>query len=210
MGNVRVFRCEHPLVQHKMRWLRDKDTPPVVFRALVRELTMLLAYEVFKDLPTETTHVETPLEATVASRVVEKIGLVPVFRAGLGMVGAMLELLPTCRVLHMGFYRDEETFRPVPYYNKLQGDPTVQVCVVLDPMLATGGTAVAACDVLKDWGVKKIKFACLIAAPKGIRALHDKHPGVDIHVGAVDERLNEKAYIVPGLGDAGDRQYGTT
>ena len=208
MGQGAV-QSNHPLLQHKVSLLRSVETEPKKFRELVREITWLLAYEALHDLPLRDEVIQTPL-ATMSCRVAaEKVGLVPILRAGLGMVDAFLEVLPTCQVWHLGLYRDHRTLEPVAYYNKLPGEATVQVCLILDPMLATGGSAVAACDVLKHWGARKIKFVGLIAAPEGVRRLAMAHPDVDIHVAAVDERLNECGYIVPGLGDAGDRQFGT-
>jgi uracil phosphoribosyltransferase len=208
MGQGAV-QSNHPLLQHKLTLLRSVETEPKKFRELVREITWLLAYEALHDLPLREQVIQTPL-ATMTCRVAaEKVGLVPILRAGLGMVDAFLEVLPTCQVWHLGLYRDHRTLEPVAYYNKLPGEATVQVCLILDPMLATGGSAVAACDVLKHWGARKIKFVGLIASPEGVLRLATAHPDVDIHVAAVDERLNEHGYIVPGLGDAGDRQFGT-
>jgi uracil phosphoribosyltransferase len=152
---------------------------------------------------------ETPLEKMTGQELKEKIGLVPILRAGLGMVEGVWGLMPSAEVWHIGLYRDEDTLRPVEYYNKLPTEPTVSVCLILDPMLATGGSATATAEVLKKWGVKKIKFVGLIAAPEGIKAMQDQHPDIPIYVGAIDDHLNERAYIVPGLGDAGDRQFGT-
>jgi uracil phosphoribosyltransferase len=168
-----------------------------------------MAYEATADLLTEPTQVQTPLQMTSGLILKEKVGLVPILRAGLGMVEGFWELLPSAEVWHIGIYRDEHTLKPVEYYNKLPTEPTVSVCLILDPMLATGGSATATVDVLKRWGVKKIKFVGLIGAPEGIEALNRMHPEVPIHLAAVDERLNEHGYILPGLGDAGDRQFGT-
>ncbi len=204
-----VFASTHPLVAHKITKLRSKDTEPKKFRELVRELAGLLAYEATSDLPLIQQSVETPLTTTSGWRLGEKIGLVPVLRAGLGMVEGVWGLMPTAEVWHIGLYRDEKTLKPVEYYNKLPVEPTVSVCLILDPMLATGGSAVATVDVLKRWGVTKIKFVGLIAAPEGIQNLHNHHPEVPIHLAVIDERLNERGYIWPGLGDAGDRQFGT-
>jgi len=204
-----VVQSNHPLIQHKLTLLRRADTEPKKFRELVRELTWFLAYEALHDLPLADCRVETPMGIMMGKRAAERVGLVPILRAGLGMVDAFLEVLPTCQVWHLGLYRDHKTLEPVSYYNKLPSEATVQVCLILDPMLATGGSAVAACDVLKQWGARKIKFVGLIAAPEGVHRLHQAHPDVDIHVAAVDERLNDIGYIVPGLGDAGDRQFGT-
>ncbi len=199
----------HPLVQHKLSRMRNVETNPKKFRELVREISGLLAYEATADLVTVPVQIQTPLATTMAHELKEKIGLVPILRSGLGMVEGFWELVPTAEVWHIGLYRDERTLKPVQYYNKLPIEPTVQVCLILDPMLATGGSAVATVDILKKWGVTKIKFVGLIGAPEGIKNLADHHPDVPIHLAAVDERLNEVGYIVPGLGDAGDRQFGT-
>jgi len=203
-----VYVSEHPLIQHKLTALRDVNTPHRAFRELVRELAMLMTYEVTKDLNLEQKTVMTPLGSVDGKRVKE-IGLVPILRAGLGMTEGVLYLLPNVQVWHIGLYRDEETLQPVQYYNKLPNDPTVEVCVVLDPMLATGGSAIATVDILKNWGVGRIKFMGLIAAPEGIDALSKRHPDVPIYVAAIDSHLNERGFIVPGLGDAGDRMFGT-
>jgi uracil phosphoribosyltransferase len=189
--------------------LRDEATPPKIFRELVAEIATLLLYEATADLPTEPREVKTPLANASGVRLAEKVGLVPVLRAGIGMVQAALELMPDAQVWHIGLFRDEHTLRPIEYYNKLPSSATVQVCLVLDPMLATGGSASATVDILKRWGAKRIKYVGIIAAPEGVRALESAHPDVPIHVAALDERLNDKGYIVPGLGDAGDRQFGT-
>lgn len=204
-----VYISQHPLVQHKLSILRDANTEPKKFRQLIKEITALIAYEATRDLETQTIDIQTPLAVAHCQELKEKIGLVPILRAGLGMVEGIWELMPSAEVWHIGLYRDEHTLKPVEYYNKLPVWPTVSVCLILDPMLATGGSATATAEVLKRWGVKKIKFLGLIAAPDGIAAMQRLHPEIDIHLAAVDERLNEKAYIVPGLGDAGDRQFGT-
>lgn len=204
-----VFPSKHPLVAHKLSRLRSVDTNPKKFRELVRELAALLTYEATADLAIAPRDVVTPNCAMLGSELQEKIGLVPILRAGLGMVEGVWELMPVAEVWHIGLYRDERTLKPVSYYNKLPTAPTVQVCLILDPMLATGGSAVATADILKAWGVKKIKFVGLIGAPEGIELMTKQHPDVPIHLAAVDERLNEKGYIIPGLGDAGDRQFGT-
>jgi uracil phosphoribosyltransferase len=204
-----IYSSPHPLVAHKLTKLRDKTTEPKKFRELVREIAALLTYEATADLITKPRTVQTPLAAIEGVEVMEKIGLVPILRAGLGMVEGVWGLMPTAEVWHIGLYRDERTLKPVQYYNKLPVEPTVSVCLILDPMLATGGSAVATVDILKQWGVRKIKFVCIIAAPEGIRLLQENHPDVPIHLAAVDERLNEHGYILPGLGDAGDRQFGT-
>ncbi len=207
MSNIHV--SSHPLVAHKLAKLRNVETEPKKFRELVREISGLLAYEATADLMTEPVDVPTPL-ATAHCRILrEKIGLVPILRSGLGMVEGFWELMPGAEVWHIGLYRDENTLKPVEYYNKLPTDPTVQVCLILDPMLATGGSATATVDVLKRWGVKKIKFVGVIAAPEGIAAMTKAHPEVPIHIAAIDDKLNEIGYILPGLGDAGDRQFGT-
>ncbi|HRI57683.1 MAG TPA: uracil phosphoribosyltransferase [Anaerolineae bacterium] len=204
-----VHISNHPLIQHKLTLLRDRDTEPKKFRALVREMAMLLAYEATQDLSVEPVAVQTPLAAAQGYDLRDPIGLVPILRAGLGMVEGIWEMMPSAEVWHIGLYRDERTLRPVEYYNKLPVAPTVHVCLILDPMLATGGSAVATVDILKRWGAQRIKFVGLIAAPEGIERLSSAHPDVPIHVAAVDECLNNIGYIVPGLGDAGDRQFGT-
>jgi uracil phosphoribosyltransferase len=204
-----VFESKHPLVAHKLSRLRDINTSPKKFRELVREVSALLAYEATADLATTPRELDTPLARITGQELQEKIGLVPILRAGLGMVEGVWELMPTAEVWHIGLYRDERTLKPVEYYNKLPIEPTVSVCLILDPMLATGGSATATADVLKRWGVKKIKFVGLIAAPDGIKAMQAAHPDISIHLAAVDDHLNDHAYIVPGLGDAGDRQFGT-
>jgi len=204
-----VFESQHPLVKHKLSRLRDIKTEPKKFRELVREIAALLAYEATADLATMPRELETPLAKMTGQELKETIGLVPILRAGLGLVEGFWELMPSAEVWHIGLYRDEHTLRPVEYYNKLPLEPRVSVCLILDPMLATGGSATATADVLKKWGVKKIKFVGLIAAPEGIKAMQEQHPDIPIYIAAIDERLNEKAYIVPGLGDAGDRQFGT-
>jgi len=211
----RVVQTHHPLIRHKLTLLRDVNTEPKKFRALVRELAMLLAYEATQDLGLRDRPVQTPLAETRGYELKEKIGLVPILRAGLGMVDGIWEMMPQAEVWHIGLFRDERTLKPVEYYNKLPVAPTVQVCLVLDPMLATGGSAVATCDILKRWGAQRIKFVGIIAAPEGLERLTTAHPDVDIHIAEVDERLTgpgdvwPTGYIVPGLGDAGDRQFGT-
>lgn len=204
-----VFESKHPLVAHKLSRLRDKNTEPKKFREFVREIAALLAYEATADLATMPRDLETPLAKMQGAELKEKIGLVPILRAGLGMVEGVWGLMPSAEVWHIGLYRDEHTLKPVEYYNKLPTEPRVSVCLILDPMLATGGSATATADVLKKWGVKKIKFVGLIAAPEGIQAMQSQHPDIPIYVAAIDSHLNERAYIVPGLGDAGDRQFGT-
>jgi uracil phosphoribosyltransferase len=204
-----VFESSHPLVKHKLTRIRDKNTKPKKFRELVRELGALLTYEATMDLETTTVSVETPLTTTRGEDLKDKIGLVPILRSGLGMVEGVWELMPSAEVWHIGLYRDERTLKPVAYYNRLPIAPTVSVCLILDPMLATGGSAVATVDILKNWGVARIKFVGIIASPEGITRLHGAHPDVPIHLAAIDDHLNEHGYIVPGLGDAGDRQFGT-
>jgi uracil phosphoribosyltransferase len=204
-----VFVSNHALILHKLTILRDVSTEPKKFRELIRELAILLAYEATRDLALNARSVTTPMGAADGHELAEKIGLVPVLRAGLGMVEGIWEMMPGAEVWHIGLYRDERTLHPVSYYNKLPVDPTVQVCLVLDPMLATGGTAVETVNILKKWGARNIKYIGIIAAPEGIAALSEAHPDVPIHVAAVDSHLNEIGYIIPGLGDAGDRQFGT-
>ena len=210
-----VFVSSHPLARHKLTLLRRRETEPKKFREVLGELASMLAYEATADLATRPLAIETPLTATEGAVMAEKVGLVPILRAGLGMVEGTWRLLPQAEVWHLGLYRDERTLQPVSYYNKLPVAPTVELCLVLDPMLATGGSAIAAVDVLKQWGVARIKFVGLLGAPEGIAALHERHPDVAIHVAAIDERLTgagdifPSGYIWPGLGDAGDRQFGT-
>jgi uracil phosphoribosyltransferase len=202
----------HPAVLHKLALLRDQGTDPKKFRELVREISWLVGYEALADARTRPIRVDTPIEQTEGMELADRIGLVPILRAGLGMVDAMLELMPTAEVWHLGLFRDERTLRPVEYYNKLPDSATVDLCLILDPMLATGGSATAAIEVLKRWGAVKpvrIKLLNLIAAPEGVRAVHAAHPDVPIYTAALDRQLNEKGYIMPGLGDAGDRQFGT-
>lgn len=204
-----VYESKHPLVKHKLTLLRDVNTKPKKFRELIRELAMLLCYEATADLTLQELTVQTPMGTAVGSEVNEKVGLIPVLRAGLGMVDGIWEMMPGAEVWHIGLYRDERTLKPVSYYNKLPTSPTVQVCLVLDPMLATGGSAVATIDILKKWGAKRIKYVGLLAAPEGINRLQTAHPDVPIHIAQIDSHLNDIGYIVPGLGDAGDRQFGT-
>ena len=199
----------HPLVRHKIRLLRDMRTEPKKFRELIREIAILIAYEATADLAVEDVGVTTPMGQAVGHRLKDQIGLVPVLRAGLGMVEGIWEMMPDAEVWHIGLFRDERTLKPIEYYRKLPVSPTVDVCLILDPMLATGGSATATVDILKQWGAKRIKYVGIIAAPEGVERLSSHHPDVPIHVGALDERLNDIGYIVPGLGDAGDRQFGT-
>ncbi|MBP8949322.1 MAG: uracil phosphoribosyltransferase [Candidatus Promineofilum sp.] len=204
-----VYESRHPLVKHKLTLMRNSATKPKKFRELIREISMLLCYEATTDLTTQPLTVDTPMGTAEGVEIKHKVGLVPVLRAGLGMVEGIWEMMPGAEVWHIGLYRDERTLKPVAYYNKLPTMPTVQVCLVLDPMLATGGSAVATVDILKKWGAERIKFVGILAAPEGIARLQGAHPDVDIHLAHVDERLNDIGYIVPGLGDAGDRQFGT-
>ena len=201
---------DHPLIQHKISLLRDRNTGTKEFRDLVSEVAMLLCYEATRDLPTEEVEVETPI-ALARTKVLagRKLALVPILRAGLGMVDGMLSMIPAAKVGHIGLYRDEETLKPVEYYCKLPSDIDEREVLVLDPMLATGGSAVDAITMIKKRGAKHIKFIGLIGAPEGVEALRTAHPDVQIYLGALDECLDQKGYIVPGLGDAGDRIYGT-
>ncbi len=200
---------QHPAVRHKLGILRDVKTEPKKFREVVRELSWLLGYEALADARMRQVDVPTPIEVMAGEELADRIGLIPILRAGLGMVDAMLELMPTAEVWHLGLFRDEKTLRPVEYYNKLPDSASVDLCLILDPMLATGGSATAAIEVLKKWGAVRIKLVNLIAAPEGVEAVTTAHPDVEIHVAALDRQLNEKGYIMPGLGDAGDRQFGT-
>jgi uracil phosphoribosyltransferase len=205
----RVYESKHPLVRHKLTILRQTDTGVRRFRELVWELTTLLAYEALADLALAEKSVTTPLDQAAGHVLADRVALVPVLRAGLGMVDPIWNLLPEAQVGHIGLYRDEETLQPVEYYSKLPTANQVDLCLLLDPMLATGGSAVAACKILKRHGIRHIKYLGLIAAPEGIAQLHGTHPDVDIHIAAADCCLNDRGYIVPGLGDAGDRLFGT-
>ncbi len=208
MGKVIVL--DHPLIKHKLTFIRDKNTGSKEFRELVKEVSMLMAYEVTRDLPLEEIEIETPITTTKGQIISgKKLGLIPILRAGLGMVDGMLSILPAAKVGHIGLYRDPETLKPVEYYCKLPYDIEERELILLDPMLATGGSATAAIDFLKEKGCNSIKLVCLIAAPEGIDVVQNAHPDVDIYVASIDEKLNEDAYIVPGLGDAGDRLFGT-
>ena len=213
MSNIqiaKVFVIDHILVHQKVTMLRDKNTSTKDFRELAEEISLLMAYEVTRDLPLEDVEVETPICKTVAKTVAGRsLGIVPILRAGLGMVNGMLKLVPNAKVGHIGLYRDPKTLKPVEYYCKLPADATDRTIIVVDPMLATGGSAAAAIGFLKARGCEHIKFCCLIAAPQGLKALQEAHPDVDIFIAALDETLNDHAYIVPGLGDAGDRLFGT-
>jgi uracil phosphoribosyltransferase len=206
---AQVHISYHPLVKHKLTMLRDMKTEHKKFREVVREISILLAYEATNDMGLRDVIVTSPLGRASGYVLREKIGLVPVLRAGLGMVEGIWEMMPSAEVWHIGLFRDEETLRPVEYYNKLPVSPTVDVCLVLDPMLATGGSAVAVVNILKEWGARHIKFVGIIASPEGVERLTQAHPDVPIYVAAVDDHLNESGLIVPGLGDAGDRQFGT-
>jgi uracil phosphoribosyltransferase len=199
----------HPAVLHKLALLRNVTTEPKKFRELVREISWLVGYEALADARLADISIETPIEETAGKRLADRIGLVPILRAGLGMVDAMLELMPTAQVWHLGLFRDERTLRPVEYYNRLPDEATVDLTLILDPMLATGGSATAAIEVLKAWGATRIKLINLIAAPEGVRAVAIAHPDVPIYTASLDRGLNERGYIMPGLGDAGDRQFGT-
>jgi uracil phosphoribosyltransferase len=205
----RVCVSRHPLVLHKLTRLRDRTTEPESFRRLVRDLSQLLFFEAMQDLRLEPWTVQTPLAEVTGSRIAERVGLAPILRAGLGMADAIVELLPSACVWHLGLYRDHDTLRPVTYYSKLPPNPAVDLALVVDPMLATGGSAGAAITLLKAAGLERIKFLGLIAAPEGVQALTAAHPDVPLHLGAIDSHLDEHSYIVPGLGDAGDRQFGT-
>jgi uracil phosphoribosyltransferase len=205
-----VFPSAHPLVHDKLAALRSKDTKPAQFRALVRSLAMLIAQEATADLAVTTTEVTTPLGKAPARVLSDTIGIVPILRAGLGMAEGVLELLPEAEVWHIGLLRDEHTLRPTEYYNKLPACKRVSLALVVDPMLATGGSAIRACEVMKEAGIGRLKFLSLIASPEGIAALSAAMPDVPIHVAAIDLHLNEVGFIYPGLGDAGDRQFGTS
>jgi uracil phosphoribosyltransferase len=204
-----VHVSRHPLILHKLALLRDQTTDAATFRRLVREMTQLLFYEATHDLQLEPIQVQSPLAMCEGQQLSERVGLVPILRAGLGMVEAILDMLPRVQVWHLGLYRDHETLKPVTYYQKLPARPQLDVAIVIDPMLATGGSAAAAVELLKQSGLRHIKFLGLIAAPEGVEALRREHPDVAIHLAALDSHLNDIGYIVPGLGDAGDRQFGT-
>ncbi|MBS4877501.1 MAG: uracil phosphoribosyltransferase [Acutalibacteraceae bacterium] len=205
-----IFVMDHPLIQHKLTFLRDKNTGTKEFRALVSEIATLMCYEATRDLPLENVEIETPMcRATTKVIAGRKLAFVPILRAGLGMVDGMLQLVPSAKVGHIGLYRDHETHLPVEYYNKLPPDIEERDVIVLDPMLATGGSAIDAIEIVKRSRPKSIKFLCIIAAPEGLKALSEAHPDVHIYCASVDERLNEDCYILPGLGDAGDRIFGT-
>ena len=204
-----VVELSHPLVQHHLAQLRSVDTSPEEFRRLVSRLATMLAYQATSDLGLKPTTLQTPLEETTGARLSQSIGLVPILRAGLGMVDPLLELLPMAEVWHLGMYRDEETATPVEYYSKIGGHPPVDVALVLDPMLATGGSAVAALETMARWGVPRRKLLSIIAAPEGVDVVREQCPDVEIHVCVIDQCLNDVKFIVPGLGDAGDRIFNT-
>lgn len=206
----KVYVMDHPLIQHKISILRDENTGTKEFREVADEIAMLMCYEATRDLPLEEAEVKTPVALTKTKVLAgKKLGIVPILRAGLGMVDGMLKLIPAAKVGHIGLYRDPETLQPVEYYCKLPKDAEERDIIVLDPMLATGGSAAEAIQFIKDRGVKSIRFMCLIAAPEGVKKLQEAHPDVDIYVAALDSHLNDHGYIVPGLGDAGDRLFGT-
>ncbi|HEY9581401.1 MAG TPA: uracil phosphoribosyltransferase [Savagea sp.] len=208
MSNVHVF--DHPLIQHKLTYIRDVNTGTKEFRELVDEVATLMAYEITRDLQLQEIEIETPIGPAKSSVIAgKKLGIIPILRAGLGMVEGILELIPAARVGHVGLYRDPETLKPVEYYVKLPNDVAERRLIVVDPMLATGGSAVEAINSIKKRGAKNITFMCLVAAPEGVKVLTEAHPDVDVYIAAMDEKLNEDGYIVPGLGDAGDRLFGT-
>lgn len=207
--NDKLFVMNHPLIQHKLTIMRDKNTTVKDFRDCAYEIGLLLGYEATKEMELEECEVETPITKTTGKKMTRQIALVPILRAGLGMVDALMNIIPAAKIGHIGLYRNEETLEPVEYYCKLPTDVAERQVLVLDPMLATGGSAIDAITMIKKRGVTRIKFVCIIAAPVGIEALLKAHPDVDIYCGAVDEKLNENGYIVPGLGDAGDRLFGT-
>lgn len=209
MSNVYVL--DHPLIQHKLTYIRKKETGTKDFRELVDEVATLMAFEITRDLPLEDVSIDTPVVDDATAHVLsgKKVGLIPILRAGLGMVDGMVDLIPAAKIGHVGLYRDPETLKPVEYYVKLPSDIEERELIVLDPMLATGGSAIEAINSLKSRGAKQIRLMCLVAAPEGVELMKEAHPDVDIYLAALDEKLNEKGYIVPGLGDAGDRLYGT-
>lgn len=207
---AKIVIMDHPLIQHKIGIIRKKDTSSKEFREMISEVAMLMCYEATRDLPLEPIEIETPISKMTARQLAgKKMAVVPILRAGLGMVEGMLAMIPAAKVGHIGLYRDPETLEPVEYYCKLPLDIARREVFVTDPMLATGGSATAAITMLKQKGAKKIHFMCIIAAPEGVRKMQEEHPDVDMFIGALDERLNDHGYIVPGLGDAGDRIFGT-
>ena len=206
----KVVVMDHPLIQHKIGFIRRKDTGTKDFRQTISEIAMLICYEATRDLPMDAVEIENPIcKTTVKELKGKKLAVVPILRAGLGMVDGMLQLIPSAKVGHIGLYRDPVTVKPVEYYCKLPADCSEREVFVVDPMLATGGSSVAAIQMLKDKGCKNIHFMCIIAAPEGVKAMQEAHPDVDLYIGALDEKLNDHSYIVPGLGDAGDRIFGT-
>lgn len=208
MGTLTI--CDHPLIQHKLTYIRDKDTKTKDFRELVDEIATMMAYEITRDLPLETINVTTPIVEAPSNVISGRmLGVIPILRAGLGMVEGMLKLIPAAKVGHIGLFRNPETLQPVEYYVNLPADATERLLIVVDPMLATGGSANAAIASLKSRGCTQIKLMCLIAAPEGVAAVQDAHPDVDIYLASLDSHLNDHGYIVPGLGDAGDRMFGT-
>lgn len=208
MGKFQVI--DHPLIQHKLTIIRDKNCGTKVFREVVNEIAELMAFEVSKDMPLEDIEIETPITKTTQKTLTgKKVAIIPILRAGLGMVDGMLELIPAAKVGHIGMYRDHDSLQPIEYFVKLPSDIAERQLFVVDPMLATGGSAIMAIDALKSRGATAIKFVCLVAAPEGVKALQDAHPDVDIYTAGLDDHLNENGYIVPGLGDAGDRLFGT-
>ena len=208
MGKFQVI--DHPLIQHKLTIIRDKNCGTKVFREVVNEIAMLMAYEVSRDMPLEDIEIETPITLSTQKTLSgKKVAIVPILRAGIGMVDGILELIPAAKVGHIGMFRDEETLEPHEYFFKMPEDIDRRQLFIVDPMLATGGSAIMAIDSLKKRGASNMKFVCLVAAPEGVKALQDAHPDVDIYTAALDDQLNEQGYIVPGLGDAGDRLFGT-
>ena len=207
---ARTVIMDHPLIQHKIGIIRKKDTSSKEFREMISEIAMLMCYEATRDLKLEDVQIKTPIcEMTGKSLAGKKLAIVPILRAGLGMVDGMLNMIPSAKVGHIGLYRDPQTYEPVEYYCKLPSDCDEREIFVVDPMLATGGSCIAALQMLKDKGVKHIRFVCIIAAPEGVERMKKEHPDVDLYIGSLDEKLNDHGYIVPGLGDAGDRIFGT-
>jgi len=208
--DIKINIINHPLIQHKLSFIRSKDTGTKDFREMLEEISLLMAYEITRDLPLENVVIETPVGPANCKVIAgKKIAVVPILRAGLGMISGFIQLIPTAKVGHVGLYRDPETLKPVEYYCKLPSDVSVRDFIVVDPMLATGGSAAAAITLLKEKGAKNIKLVCLVAAPEGTKVVNDEHPDVEIYTAALDEHLNDHGYIVPGLGDAGDRIFGT-
>lgn len=210
MSELKVNVIDHPLIQHKLTLMRQKTTSSKDFRELLEEISMLMTYEITRDFPLRDIEIETPV-AKCTGKVLEgkKVGVVPILRAGLGMLNGVVNMIPAARVGHVGMYRDPETLKPVEYYCKLPGDVAERTLIVVDPMLATGGSSAAALSLLKEKGAKNLILMCLVAAPEGIKVINEEHPDIPLYVAAIDEKLNEHGYIVPGLGDAGDRIFGT-